>query len=105
MDFKSWLASTGISVKEEIYLTNPAYPFIVFSDDMVAGYETLTVKNQTHNLEVVLYSKSIDTLSESSIESLITSLPQRYSRRREFDDFEKCYRTIYNFIVEEEEGN
>ena len=105
MNMKTWLETTGLTTAEEQFNSPPTRPYVTFSDDITAGYLDLSHKQLVHNMSVRLYESAIDTVDEALIEALITSLPEtpRYNKQREWDDFEKFFVTIYDFVIEETE--
>lgn len=101
MNMQAWLATSGLTVKEEQFLTVPPLPYVKFNDDAQAGYHSLTRKNITHNVTLDLYTGAIDATSEALITALLDDLPDRYTRTRKWADTENCYVTTITFALEE----
>lgn len=100
MDIGALLETTGLAVAEGSFLKAPALPYILYTDNVVAGYENLTRKKKTHNLTVTLYSAAPDETSEGLIEALFTNLEQRFARERSWIA-ENAHVAVYTAAIKE----
>lgn len=97
LDVKAWLETTGIKTAEERFLTPPAYPYIVFTDDPeVRGSDS---KNCIANrdISIELYSDKVNKEAEGKIKALLDEKAITYKRDRTWIDTEKHFQTVYDF--------
>lgn len=103
MDVKAWIETSGVTVAEDIYIDPPTMPFIVFTDNIDAGYRDLSTKMLTHSVTIELLAEGIDSTSEAAIEVILTDLDNRYTKSRAWSDADNCFVTRYDANFEETE--
>lgn len=103
MDIKAWIETTTLTVVEDISIDEQSFPYVVFTDEVDAGYRDLTTKVLTHNLTIDLYAEPIDTTSEGLLETLLGALDNRYIKRRQWAT--NCFVATYTATFDEEEGD
>lgn len=103
MDVKAWIETSGVTVAEDIYIDPPTMPFVVFSDNIDAGYRDLSTKMLTHNVIIDLLAEGIDSTSETALETILGVLDTRYSKSRAWSDADNCFVTRYDANFEETE--
>ena len=78
----------------------PSLPFIVF---LVEGSDNFGADNIVYKainrVNIELYSKNKDTVSEGLIESLLESLSIYWEKDETYLDDEQCYEIIYSIEV------
>lgn len=99
LDVKTWLESTGLPVKENHFKSPPALPYLVFvQDTRIRGSdsENCIVERE---IDIELYSESIDQTSDLLIETLLDAIPVEYSKNREWIGTEQFFQTTFSFSL------
>jgi len=92
LDIKPWLEITGYKVAEERFLKPPAFPYIIFTEEInISGADN----------KIELYSEKIDKISEKKIEDLLNGKAIEFKKDRTWIESEKFFQTVYDFSLTE----
>lgn len=96
-DIETWLGATGLKISEECFIKPPALPYVIYTDNPdVGGSDTKNnIANRSINIE--LYSKKIDRVSEGLIEILLNEKTIKYKKDHIYIDTEMMFETVYDF--------
>lgn len=101
LDIKQWVQSTGMKVAENCFLKPPAFPYIIFLEDVkVNGADN---KNclAGRDITIELYSDRINREAEKNIIDLLDEKGIDYTKNRTWVDSEKFFQTVYDFNLKE----
>jgi len=101
LDIKPWLEITGYKVAEERFLKPPAFPYIIFTEEInISGADN---KNYIagRSIGIELYSEKIDKISEKKIEDLLNGKAIEFKKDRTWIESEKFFQTVYDFSLTE----
>lgn len=97
----SWLAAIGLPVKEDHFKVPPALPYILFTQEATSRGGDMANLIVDREIDIELYSESIDTANEAKIEALLDALPVEHTKTRTWIDSEKFYQTVFSFALTE----